>query len=153
MQWYNQIISYDAAKLENVVKIYVPIWFNFAGPVTFSSDYVLVLFYAPVRVRGVLGDGSPSEITLYIPRNNCTKFGAFVRFVPILLLTDITNTMCIYFIALLWIRMMLLRVLAQRWEKAIIAKYAANHRIIMDSPVVLLLNCLGTHDNRGQKNC
>ena len=36
------------------------------------------LFYAPVGVRRVLGDGCPSEITLYILRSNCTKFGAFV---------------------------------------------------------------------------
>ena len=41
------------------------------------------LFYAPVGVRGVLGNGYPSEITLYILRSNCTKFGAFVRSVPI----------------------------------------------------------------------
>ena len=27
---------------------------------------LIVLFYTPVRVREVLGDGSPSEITLYI---------------------------------------------------------------------------------------
>ena len=40
-------------------------------------------FYAPVGVRGVLGDGYPSEVTLYILRSNCTKFGAFVRSVPI----------------------------------------------------------------------
>ena len=31
--------------------------------------------------RVVLGDGSPSKITLYILKNNCTKFGAFVCFV------------------------------------------------------------------------
>ena len=41
------------------------------------------LFYAPVGVRGVLGDGYPSEVTLYILRSNCTKFGAFVRSAPI----------------------------------------------------------------------
>ena len=28
------------------------------------------LFYAPVGVRGVLGDGCPSELTLYILRSN-----------------------------------------------------------------------------------
>ena len=33
-------------------------------------------------VRVVLGDGSPSRITLFILKNNCTKFGAFVCFVP-----------------------------------------------------------------------
>ena len=38
----------------------------------------------------MLGDGYPSEITLYILRSNCTKFGAFVRSVPILLLSDLT---------------------------------------------------------------
>ena len=48
------------------------------------------LFYAPVVVRGVLGDGYPSEVTLYILRSNCTKFGAFVRSVLILLLSDLT---------------------------------------------------------------
>ena len=32
---------------------------------------------------GVLGDGYPSEVTLYILRSNCTKFGAFVCSVPI----------------------------------------------------------------------
>ena len=26
-----------------------------------------------------LGDGYPSEVTLYILSSNCTKFGAFVR--------------------------------------------------------------------------
>ena len=41
------------------------------------------LFYAPVGVRGVLGDGYPSEVTLYILRSSCTKFGTFVRSVPI----------------------------------------------------------------------
>ena len=59
--------------------------------VKFSSINVLVLFYASVRVRGVLGDGSPSEITLYTLRNDCTKFDAFVCFIPILLLTDLTS--------------------------------------------------------------
>ena len=29
------VISYDAAKLENVVKIYVPTWSIFVGPVTY----------------------------------------------------------------------------------------------------------------------
>ena len=41
----------------------------------------LYLYYFMVRV--VLGDGSPSKIHLYLPKNNCTKLGAFVRFVPI----------------------------------------------------------------------
>ena len=39
----------------------------------------LYLYYFMVRV--VLGDGSPSKITSYILKNNCTKFGTFVRFV------------------------------------------------------------------------
>ena len=52
---------------------------------------VYSLFYAPVGVRGVLGDGYPSEVTLYILRSNCTKFGAFVHSVPILLLSDLTT--------------------------------------------------------------
>ena len=34
-------------------------------------------------VRVELGGGYPSKITLYILKNNYTKFGAFVRFVPI----------------------------------------------------------------------
>ena len=37
------------------------------------------LFMARVE----LGGGSPSKITLYGLKNNCTKFGAFVRLVPI----------------------------------------------------------------------
>ena len=41
----------------------------------------LYSYYFMVRV--VLGDGSPSKITSYILKNNCTKFGTFVRFVPL----------------------------------------------------------------------
>ena len=60
-------------------------------PIKLRSLNVHSLFYAPVGVRGVSGDGYPSEVTLYILRSNCTKFGAFVRSVPILLLSDLTR--------------------------------------------------------------
>ena len=40
----------------------------------------------------------PPKITLYVLRSNCTKFGAFVRCVPILVLSDLTIT----FIRFLW---------------------------------------------------
>ena len=59
-------------------------------PIKLRSLNVHSLFYAPVGVRGVLGDGYPSEVTLYILRSNCNKFGAFVRSVPVLLLSDLT---------------------------------------------------------------
>ena len=36
---------------------------------------------------------APPLKSLYIVRSNCTKFGAFVRFLPILLLTDLTMTL------------------------------------------------------------
>ena len=38
----------------------------------------------------MLRDGSSPKITLYVLRSNCTKFGAFVRCVPILVLSDLT---------------------------------------------------------------
>ena len=34
--WLEQIISYDATNLKNMVKFYVPTWSIFAGPVTYS---------------------------------------------------------------------------------------------------------------------
>ena len=37
-------------------------------PIKLRSLNVDSLFYAPVGVRGVLGDGYPSEVTLYILR-------------------------------------------------------------------------------------
>ena len=52
-------------------------------PIKLRNLNVYSLFNAPVGVRGVLGDGYPSEVTLYILRSNCTKFGAFVCSVPI----------------------------------------------------------------------
>ena len=39
MQWFTYIISYDAANLENIVKIYVPMGSIFAGPVTGSPQH------------------------------------------------------------------------------------------------------------------
>ena len=47
--------------------------------IKFRDLIVVALF----MVRAVLGDGSPSKITLYTVKNNCTKFDAFVHFVPI----------------------------------------------------------------------
>ena len=59
-------------------------------PIKLRSLNVHSLFYAPVGIRGVLGDGYPSEVNLYILRSNCTKFGAFVHSVPILMLSNLT---------------------------------------------------------------
>ena len=47
--------------------------------IKFRGIIVIALF----MVRVELGGGSPSKITLYRLKNNCTKFGAFVCFVPI----------------------------------------------------------------------
>jgi len=35
------------------------------------------------RIRRVLGDDTPSEITLYMLRSNCTNFGALIHSVMI----------------------------------------------------------------------
>ena len=57
---------------------------------------VLILI-ALFTVRIELGGGSPSKITLYTLKNNCTKFGAFVHFVPISSkLTTISNQIIIF---------------------------------------------------------
>ena len=47
--------------------------------IKFRGLIVIALF----MVRVELGGGSRSKITLYRLKNNCAKFGAFVRFVPI----------------------------------------------------------------------
>ena len=37
-----QIISYDATNVKNVVKIYVPTWSIFAGPVTYVCECIFL---------------------------------------------------------------------------------------------------------------
>ena len=49
----------------------------------YDSKFRGLIVIALNMVRVELGGGSPSKITLYILKNNCTKFGAFVRLVPI----------------------------------------------------------------------